>query len=320
MVIDINPASLNPTYRGRFAPSPTGRLHLGSLFTAVASYLRARSCNGSWIVRMEDLDPPRAEVGAADAILKTLRAFGLEADAPICFQSQRHTRYRAALRLLESAGLAFACACSRTELAPSGRHHGVCQSSADATACRRLWVPAAHWQFTDHHRGSYHQHSGTVGDFVLWRADGLPAYQLAVVVDDAAQGITEVVRGNDLLDSTPRQIYLQQRLALPTPHYLHLPVLIDQSGNKLSKSTAALAVADDNALPTLKILLKWLGQPDQNRATSVRQLLLAASAAFDPRRIPQATGIRIDGGAHYTIPAPPATKAAPHAVPNGEQA
>jgi glutamyl-Q tRNA(Asp) synthetase len=306
MASKVRQAATDTAYRGRFAPSPTGRLHLGSLFTAVASYLRARSCGGSWIVRMEDLDPPRAEVGAADAILKTLRAFGLNADAPICFQSQRHAHYRAALRLLEAAGHAFACACSRTELAPSGLHHGVCQSSAGATECRRLRVPAADWQFTDRHLGSYRQHSSAVGDFVLWRADGLPAYQLAVVVDDAAQGITEVVRGNDLLDSTPRQIYLQQRLALPTPHYLHLPVLIDQSGNKLSKSTAALAVADDNALPTLKILLKWLGQPDQNRATSVRQLLSAASAAFDPRRLPQAAGIRIDGCAHYTIPAPPA--------------
>lgn len=293
MSTEICSAPTRSAYCGRFAPSPTGRLHLGSLFTAVASYLRARSCNGTWVVRMEDIDPPRAVVGAATAILKTLRAFGLDSDAPICFQSQRYAAYREALQVLESAQLAFPCACTRADLGPSGLHHGACQRPPSATPCRRLRVPNALWQFDDGHRGLCNQAASEIGDFVLWRADDLPAYQLAVVVDDAAQAISEVVRGGDLLESTSRQIYLQQKLGLPTPRYLHLPILTNPMGSKLSKSSGSSAISDCAPLPTLKYVLGLLGQPDQTRAGSVRQLLSAASREFDLRRIPQRTDIRI---------------------------
>lgn len=278
--------SASQVYRGRFAPSPTGALHFGSLVAALGSWLRARACDGVWLIRIEDIDPPRERAGAAADIIETLRRFGMESDEPVLWQSQRHEIYRSALQQLVDQGDAFACCCSRSDLAPSGLHHGACKRSSGVPAWR-LRVPDAHWQFNDALAGNVAQHSGEVGDFVLWRADGLPAYQLAVVVDDDAQQISEVVRGCDLLDSTGRQIYLQQRLALPTPHYMHLPLVLDEHGQKLSKSLASIPVERENVVATLQRALAFLGQAQHSGLTRLDQLLSAAVAQFDITRIEQ---------------------------------
>lgn len=275
-------------YRGRFAPSPTGALHFGSLVAALGSWLRARAAGGVWLIRIEDIDPPRERAGAAADILETLRAFGMTSDEPIAFQSGRHEYYQAALQRLIEQGIAFACACTRSDLAPSGIHLGACKRSEGQLAWR-LRVPERQWQFCDAVAGAFVQHSHTVGDFVLWRADGLPAYQLAVVVDDDAQGITEVVRGSDLLDSTPRQIYLQQKLGFATPNYLHLPLVLDERGQKLSKSLASMPVDREAPLPTLRHALAFLAQPQHTGIQKLDQLLDAAVAHFDAASIPRSS-------------------------------
>jgi glutamyl-Q tRNA(Asp) synthetase len=286
----IHPAlpPLSQNYRGRFAPSPTGALHFGSLVAALGSWLRARACGGVWLIRVEDIDPPRERAGASAAILETLCRFGMESDEPVIYQSQRHALYRSALQQLIDQGDAFACCCTRSDLAPSGIHRGACKRSNGAPAWR-LRVPDRVWAFHDAVAGDVSQHSRDVGDFVLWRGDGLPAYQLAVVVDDHAQRITEVVRGRDLLDSTPRQIFLQQKLALPTPDYLHLPLVVDENGRKLSKSLSSLPVDGDNTLPALQNALAFLGQARHPHLRRVDQLLAAAVEALDIGRIPQPT-------------------------------
>jgi glutamyl-Q tRNA(Asp) synthetase len=275
-------------YRGRFAPSPTGALHFGSLVAALGSWLRARARGGVWLIRVEDIDPPRERAGASAAILETLRQFGMESDEPVLYQSRRHELYRCALQQLIDQGDAFACCCTRSDLAPSGIHLGACRRSTGAPAWRQR-VPDRVWSFHDAVAGTVSQHSRDVGDFVLWRADGLPAYQLAVVVDDHAQRISEVVRGRDLLDSTPRQIFLQQKLALPTPDYLHLPLVVDENGQKLSKSLSSLPIDADNALPALQRALAFLGQAQHPHLRRVDQLLVAAVDEFDIGRIPQPT-------------------------------
>ena len=226
-------------YRGRFAPSPTGPLHFGSLLAAFGSWLLARHAGGQWLVRIEDLDPPREVAGAAQAQLDTLAAFGLEPDLPVAWQSERHALYRAALDRLLAGGQAFACSCSRSELAAQGGIHRHCVATAarPRPAFRLRVADGSVVAFDDALQGPVRQDvASEVGDFVLLRADGCWAYQLAVVVDDAEQGITDVVRGADLLDSTPRQILLQRALGLPTPRYLHLPLVVDAHGHKLSKS------------------------------------------------------------------------------------
>lgn len=282
----------HPTdYRGRFAPSPTGPLHLGSLVAALGSWLVARQAGGEWLVRVEDLDPPREVPGAAQAQLRTLARFGLHADGGIVWQSGRGHLYRAALDRLLDSGDAFACHCSRSALAASGGIHRRCVPGAHRhDPAIRLRVPdGAVIAFDDPVHGRIEQDVATaVGDFVLRRADGPWAYQLAVVVDDADQGITQVVRGADLLDSTPRQILLQRRLGLPTPAYLHLPLVLDGDGRKLSKSQAALPVDDDAPMPALDAAWRVLGQDARavaKAATPERFLALAASA-FEPGRIP----------------------------------
>jgi glutamyl-Q tRNA(Asp) synthetase len=275
-------------YRGRFAPSPTGLLHFGSLVAALGSWLRARACAGAWLIRVEDIDPPRERAGASAAILEMLGHFGLESDEPVLYQSRRHAIYREALQRLIDQGDAFACCCTRNDLAPSGIHHGACRRGS-GTPAWRLRAPGQVWQFDDVVAGPVQQDSREVGDFVLWRADGLPAYQLAVVVDDHAQRISEVVRGGDLLDSTARQIYLQRRLALPTPAYLHLPLVLDEHGHKLSKSLSSLPLERGNALAALRLALAFLGQPQHPGLQRVDQLLAAAVAQFDIGRIPQPT-------------------------------
>lgn len=210
-------------YRGRFAPSPTGPLHFGSLVAAVASYLDARAHGGEWLVRMEDVDKPRERAGAADAILADLKFFGFQWDGPVMYQSQRTDAYREALERLKAAGAVYPCGCSRKEI-EGDRYPGTCARGLPPGKIARAWRV----------RGE--------GDFVVLRADGFFAYQLAVVVDDAAQGITDVVRGADLLDSTPRQNHLQRLLGYSVPRYRHVPVVLAADGQKLSKQTGAAAL------------------------------------------------------------------------------
>lgn len=260
---------------GRFAPSPTGPLHFGSLIAALASALEARCAGGRWIVRIEDVDAPRTRIGADRAILYELERLGFEWDEQPVWQSQRGELYRAALERLVADRRTYGCACSRREIADSAsagdsapRYPGTCRgglSPGRSARSTRLRVDAGQSdvviRFDDRVQGKIVQNvEREIGDFVLDRADGQIAYQLAVVVDDAAQGVTEVVRGSDLLDSTPRQIFLQRVLGLPTPAYAHLPVALDCNGNKLSKQTLARPIA---ALPASQLLcaaLDFLGQ------------------------------------------------------------
>lgn len=277
-------------YRGRFAPSPTGPLHLGSMLVAFGSWLLARHARGHWLVRIEDVDPPREVTGAAASQLATLAAFGLHSDQPVHYQSQRHHLYQTAVDSLLASGQAFYCHCSRTELgSQQGIHrHCVARQQRPHPAIRLRVEDDSHVGFDDALQGRIEQEvDREVGDFVLLRADGCWAYQLAVVVDDAEQGISHVVRGADLLDSTPRQILLQRKLSLPTPHYLHLPLLLDTNGHKLSKSMAALPVDAAQPVPVLRWLWAALGQqPAQlNAATTLAELLQQAVAAFEPSRL-----------------------------------
>jgi glutamyl-Q tRNA(Asp) synthetase len=255
-------------YIGRFAPSPTGPLHFGSLLAALASYLEAKTKNGTWLVRMEDLDKPREMTGAASHILQTLEDFGFEWDGEVVYQSQRAALYQAALNQLQA--ITYACCCSRKEIADSA-HHGIDGLVYPGT-CRnkhitktphaiRVQVNDQAIAFKDAIQGNITQNlASQVGDFVLKRADGLFAYQLAVVVDDHLQGITHIVRGADLLDSTPRQLYLQQQLSYTTPHYAHIPVASNLAGEKLSKQTLAPAIDAQQASIWLSQALSFLGQ------------------------------------------------------------
>lgn len=281
-------------YRGRFAPSPTGRLHFGSLVAALGSWLLARHHHGEWLVRVEDLDPPREIAGAAQAQLDTLAAFGMISDGPVLWQSRRDAHYAEALAGLLADGAAFTCRCSRSDLAAV---HGIHRHCVAADARRRPAVrlhvaDGSRIGFSDGLQGSVVQDvDRDVGDFVLRRADGFWAYQLAVVVDDHAQGITDVVRGADLLDSTPRQILLQRALGLPSPRYLHLPLIVDAHGHKLSKSMAARPIDDDSPLPALTAAWRALGQDpapvvDRHSASA---WMAAASAHFRPERLPKVT-------------------------------
>lgn len=278
--------------RGRFAPSPTGALHFGSLLAAFGSWLAARSAGGEWLLRVEDIDRDREVPGAAEAQLRTLAAFGLRHDGPVEYQSLRDPLYAAALGRLLDAGLAFECHCSRSDVAAAGGVHRRCRPGARRSdPAVRLRVPdGAHVAFEDAVHGRVAQDvDRDVGDFVLRRADGFWAYQLAVVVDDADQGITDVVRGADLLDSTPRQLLLQRALDLPQPRYLHLPLVLDDDGRKLSKSRASLPVDDADPLPALRMAWAALGQdPHQLPSRAALDAMLAAAVcAFDPARIPR---------------------------------
>ena len=282
-------------YRGRFAPSPTGPLHFGSLVAALGSWMMARRRHGEWIVRMEDIDRPREVPGAANRQLNTLAAFGMPPDGPVLRQSGRGELYQAALSRLLAAGEAFACRCSRSELEAVGGIHRQCVGAANGARppAYRLRVPAMTIAFDDLLQGRFEQAlDRDVGDFVLKRADGCWAYQLAVVVDDADQGVTDVVRGADLLDSTPRQILLQQRLGLPTPNYAHLPLVLDAAGRKLGKSLAALPLDDDAPWPALQAAWRFLGQPAaalDARGAPARALAKAAER-FDPGIVPATSG------------------------------
>jgi glutamyl-Q tRNA(Asp) synthetase len=262
-----------PAYCGRFAPSPTGALHFGSLLAALASCLEARSCGGRWLLRMEDVDRGREQAGAAADILRTLEAFGFVWDGPVVYQSDRDARYAAAFARLRARGLVYGCACTRREIADSAVRGAVDGGLVYPGSCReglapgqfarawRLRVDAEAVIFDDAVQGRQSQNlAEEVGDFVLRRADDLFAYQLAVVVDDAEQGVTHVVRGADLLASTPRQIYLQRQLGLPTPHYAHLPVATNAGGEKWSKQTCAPPLDPGRAADQLRQALAFLGQ------------------------------------------------------------
>ncbi|RZA21853.1 MAG: tRNA glutamyl-Q(34) synthetase GluQRS [Lysobacteraceae bacterium] len=280
-----------PFHRGRFAPSPTGPLHAGSMLAALGSWLLARQAGGEWLVRVEDIDPPRQVAGAAQAQLRTLQAFGLRHDGDIAWQSRRGHLYQAALDRLLAEGLAFECHCSRTDLAASGGIHRHCVANARRPdpAIRLRVTDGREISFDDAVHGPVAQRvDRVVGDFVLRRADGLWAYQLAVVVDDADQVITDVVRGSDLLDSTPRQILLQRALGLPTPRYAHLPLLLGKDGSKLSKSDAALPVDSKDPLSTLRMLWHCLGQAPLSASAmqSTTAFLDDATAAFQLDRVP----------------------------------
>ena len=257
---------------GRFAPSPTGPLHLGSLLAAVGSFLAARAAGGRWLVRVEDIDPPRVVPGAAGTILRSLEAHGLRWDGDVLWQSRRTDAYQAALEHLRRVGLVYPCACTRRELAVVARtgvdgpvYPGTCRAGLPPGRSARAWrlhVADRHIEFRDAIQGRQTQHPATaVGDFVVQRADGLIAYQLAVVVDDAFQGVTQVVRGIDLLTSTARQIYLQRCLDLPRPDYAHLPLLVDAHGAKLGKQTGARALDPAHASDNLRRVLTTLRLP-----------------------------------------------------------
>ena len=254
-------------YRGRFAPSPTGPLHLGSLVAALASWLDARAHDGKWLIRIEDIDPPREHRYAAQQQIEVLGQLAMHSDEPIVYQSGRTAAYEIALQQIRALGRAYYCRCSRgmrqrSGLDPTAAYPGTCRDRglSGPPGAVRFLVDRAPLGFEDRACGRFEQDlARSVGDFVIRRADGLWAYQLAVVVDDAHQRITDVVRGADLLDNTPRQIALQRALDLPTPRYLHLPLVLDAAGRKLSKQTGAAAVQPGRALVELEQAWRHLG-------------------------------------------------------------
>lgn len=284
-------------YRGRFAPSPTGPLHFGSLIAALASHCDAAAAGGEWLVRIEDVDEPRSRESAAESILSTLEAHGFQWDGEVVRQSARTALYQAALERLVSEGRVYPCACSRRELeaAPIGSggervYPGTCRAGAPPGREPRAWrlrVSDEALGFRDRLQGWQEQRlERDIGDFIVKRADGMFAYQLAVVVDDADQAITHVVRGADLLASTPRQIWLQRSLRLPTPAYLHHPVAILASGDKLSKQTGA-APLSPKPLPSLLRAWSFLGQQDLPEAPrSVEEFWAWARSNWKTARLP----------------------------------
>jgi glutamyl-Q tRNA(Asp) synthetase len=293
-VLPLKPMS----YIGRFAPSPTGPLHIGSLIAALASYCDARAVGGRWLLRMEDIDPPREIPGASDLILRQLEAYGFDWDGEVLFQHTRSDAYRDAIAQLRHQGQVFWCRCSRTELARAGGavYPGYCRAFHDerADAAVRLHVPSGVVSFEDRVFSTQQENvADTVGDFVIRRRDGLFAYQLAVVVDDAFQGITDVVRGADLLDNTARQIVLQTLLGLPTPRYLHLPLVMNTDGEKLSKQTFARALPLTADSRLLWQALDFLHQqpPSELFDAPPRELLDWGVAHWQPQRIPVQKGV-----------------------------
>ena len=287
-------------YRGRFAPSPTGPLHFGSLVAALASFLDARANGGSWLVRIEDLDPPRVVPGSAAEILRALELFGIEADGTVVYQSSRTDAYHAALHELRRLGELYPCACSRREIADSGVagiegyvYPRTCSEKMPEGRKARAWrvrTPPAAIVFEDRIQGRIAQSlAHEIGDFVLYRADRVHAYQLAVVLDDAEQNITDVVRGADLLDSTPRQIHLQRLLGLSTPRYAHVPVAVNDRGEKLSKQTYARALDTTAPGPALVDALRFLGQeaPEDFERAAAREIIDWATTRWRIESVPR---------------------------------
>lgn len=294
-------------YRGRFAPTPSGPLHFGSMIAAIGSYCDARAHGGNWQVRIDDIDTPRVVNGCADDILRTLEGFALEWDGDPIFESRNLDAYHSALHALRATGLVFACACSRKEIAKSGKsglegpiYPGTCRNGLPpgrAGRSLRLRVgEGSSIRFDDALQGAVSQDLATmIGDFVVYRADGIFSYHLACVVGDAHQDVTHVVRGADLIDSTPRQIHLQRLLHLPTPAYLHLPVATNECGEKLSKQTHASRVDAAAAAPTMYAVLRFLGQrpPQELVHWSPTDAMQWAVSAWRRDRIPRRAAIEI---------------------------
>jgi glutamyl-Q tRNA(Asp) synthetase len=289
-------------YIGRFAPSPTGPLHFGSLVAAIASYCDAKAQDGKWLVRMEDLDKPREVSGAADDILRSLEAFGFEWDGEVCYQSQRDKLYAEALNQLQKQALIYPCTCTRKEITDSSNSVGIdgliyaktCFHKQNTTpsihAAYRAVVVDNNIRFLDAIQGEITQNlARDVGDFIVKRADGLFAYQLAVVVDDAEQNISHIVRGADLLDSTPRQIYLQQLLGFATPRYAHVPIATNLAGEKLSKQTLAQPIDMRFAGQQLFEALSFLGQqpPAEIKADNLGEIWRWAITHWDMAKVPR---------------------------------
>jgi glutamyl-Q tRNA(Asp) synthetase len=294
-------------YVGRFAPSPTGPMHFGSLLAAVASYLQARTNDGKWLLRIEDIDPPREQAGATDLILSALERYEFEWDGTVSFQSTSLNSHNAAVQDLIRSEDAYHCGCSRRDLGsaetgPLGTiYPGTCRAGCSAAEFAiRVRTNDDALSFDDGLQGTQSQRLESVsGDFIIKRRDGLIAYQLAVVVDDFEQGITEVVRGIDLMDSTPRQLWLQQLLGFPSPTYLHIPVAIFPNGQKLSKNTGAPGISVDSTSATLVAALHALGQqpPDQLERETLGQIWSWAQDNWDPGPMQQKTQILVDSSA-----------------------
>lgn len=281
-----------PVYRGRFAPSPTGPLHFGSIIAALGSYLQAKSKNGLWFVRIEDIDIPRIRPGAAENILHTLETLGLHRDGEVIIQSQRAHVYSDILEHLAHQGWIYPCVCTRRET--SGRPYaGTCRMGTPVkkkVPSLRLRVNHDLTGFNDAVQGRFQQNlADDVGDFIVRRADGIHAYHLAVVADDHFQGITEVVRGSDLLDATPRQIYLQKLLGYGTPAYCHLPVATDRRGRKISKQNHAPRIDSATGTTVLYQALRFLGQqpPHELANSSSEEVVQWGIRHWNPSTIPR---------------------------------
>ncbi|MEK6209164.1 MAG: tRNA glutamyl-Q(34) synthetase GluQRS [Pseudomonadota bacterium] len=296
-------------YRGRYAPTPSGPLHFGSMVAAVGSFLDARSRGGTWLVRIDDLDPPRTVPGAADSILRCLDAFGMHWDGTVVYQSTRNDAYHAALHQLRQSGRTYPCACSRKEISDAGIagvegavYPGTCRKGLEAgreARALRVRTDGAVVEFDDGLQGHVRQAlQAEIGDFVVYRADHVFAYHLACAVDDAEQGITDVVRGADLIASTPRQIHLQKLLGLPTPAYLHLPVAMNSAGEKLSKQTRAPAVDQAHPAATLDRVLRFLGHapPAGLASAGVAGLWQWAVKNWQRERLPRVASITVPDG------------------------
>ncbi len=278
---------MHTPYRGRFAPSPTGDLHLGSLLSAVASYLQARRHNGQWLIRIEDIDPPREIHGSAAGIVKDLQTLGLQADEAVSYQSNNTAAYRQAVTHLLVSAKAFRCSCSRKQLKNAPVYPGNCRKLQLDACAVRLKVATRQLTVIDLLQTTReYALAENIGDFIIWRADDLPAYQLAVVVDDAAMGITEVVRGCDLQDSTPRQLYLQECLGLPQPDYLHIPLLTDKNGRKLSKRDNDDPLNRLQPQAAIRLALQLLGQQPPLEISDLDKLWDWAIAHWQVRNIP----------------------------------
>ena len=302
-----NSSTESTIYRGRFAPSPTGPLHFGSLVAAVGSFLQARARGGEWHLRIEDLDRPRVVGGAADNIMHTLERLQLHWDGPVRYQQKADFYAGAFTQLVERAAV-YACRCSRREIADSSIrgidgpvYPGTCRTRAlpaEVQAAWRVRTAEAQVEFVDRVQGTIARALGRdIGDFVVRRADGRFTYQLAVVVDDAALGVTEIVRGADLLESTARQIYLQRLLGLPTPQYAHLPVAIDARGEKLSKQTRAAAIDVTGGAALLVRALGFLGQapPSALARATIAEVWTWARTHWDIARVPRVLTQTVDG-------------------------
>jgi glutamyl-Q tRNA(Asp) synthetase len=276
-------------------------LHLGSLYTAVASFLDARAHGGRWLLRIEDLDRPREIAGSADGILRTLQQFGFEWDGAVARQYERAEQYEAALFALQAQQRTFSCTCSRAQLEDELRYPGTCRSRQIApgtSAAIRVRAEPGHILFTDRIQGTYRQNvADAVGDFILKRRDQIYAYVLAVTVDDAAQGVTHIVRGADLLDNTPRQIYLQRLLGLPQPNYAHVPVLTEADGGKLAKSCRSVRISADSPLPQLCTVFSLLGlkPPPALASAPITEAWRWAIGQWKLEKVPKRLDLRVNG-------------------------